>query len=216
MQIVPGETQTIRLRGLKLKDVTEVQTTPAVSLIVKEKKDATVPNGLEAKDVGDQELIAEVNIPLGCTATTLLLTAVSPAGSSEARTILLDPKESTMNEKEPNNGFSDAQLIDCAKPIDGRVDPDKDVDVFRVDAHSGKTVNLRVTAAVAGSLLDSTLSVFDHAGRLLASADDSDGSRDARATVTPVADGPLLIVVGDAHDRGGAWHGYRLQVEAQR
>ena len=59
LSVVAGETQTVRLRGLKLKEVTEIRSTPALGATVKEKKDAAPPNGLEAKDVGDQELVID-------------------------------------------------------------------------------------------------------------------------------------------------------------
>jgi hypothetical protein len=216
MHIVLGETQTIRLRGLKLKEVTEVRSMPVVNMAIKEKKDAAVPNGLEAKDVGDQELLAEVIVPADCTATELAITAVGPAGSSEVKTLSLVNKGVLAEEKEANNGFLEAQLIGPSKPISGRIEPDKDVDVFRVDGQRGSAVNVRITAATAGSLLDPILSAFDTAGRLLATVDDTDGSRDAQLAITPTADGPLMIVVSDANDHGGPWHGYRLEVQTQR
>ena len=215
LQVVAGETQTVRLRGLKLKDVTELRCTPGITVTVKEKKDAAAPNGLEAKDVGDQELVAELAVPADCAAASIELTAVAPAGESEARKIFVTPKNVMVTEKEPNNGFAEAQAVDQSKPISGRIEPDKDVDVYRVDGHAGTALKVRITAATAGSLLDPVLSVFDATGHLLGSADDTDGTRDARLTVTPKADGPLCLVVCDAHDRGGPWHEYRLEFDPQ-
>ena len=213
LHVVLGETQTIRLRGLRLKEVTELRSSPTVSITVKEKKDAAPPNGLESKDVGDQEIVAELTVPLDCSATSLALTAVASAGNSESRRVFIIGKGSVAKEKESNNGFSEAQLIDQSKPISGRIEPDKDVDVYRVDGHSGTALNVRITASTAGSLLDPVLSVFDAAGHLLGSVDDADGTRDSRLTITPTSDGPLCFVVCDAHDRGGPWHEYRLQFE---
>jgi hypothetical protein len=49
-------------------------------------------------------------------------------------------------------------------------------------------------------------------GQLLATADDTAAKRDPTLTFTPKADGPVCLVIADAHDRGGAWHEYRLEV----
>src|SRR4029450_8807632 len=97
-------------------------------------------------------------VPADCSATSLALTAVAPAGTSESRRVFIIGQESVPKEKESNNGFSEAQPIDQSKPISGRIEPDKDVDVYRVDGHSGTALNVRITASTAGSLLDPVLS----------------------------------------------------------
>ncbi len=208
-----GETQTLRLRGMKLKDVTEVRCTPPLVLTVKEKKDAAPPNGLEAKDVGDQELAVEVNIPADFSGTKIALEVVTPTGTTSPQDFPVIAKDSEVREKEPNNGFREAQPWDAAKPMAGKIDGDKDVDVFRISAVGGKSMAFQITAASAGSLLDPILSIFDADGRMLGSADDNAGGRDAKLTLTPKTDGPLFLVVSDAHDRGGSWHEYLLQRE---
>lgn len=214
LRLVVGETQTVRLRGLKLKDVTEVRITPTMTVSAKEKKDAAPPNGLEAKDVGDQELAVEVNVPADCAAKTISMEVVTPGGTTSPREFPIVSKDAEVREKEPNNGFGEAQAWDASKPMSGKIDGDKDVDVFRVDGHAGKSLAVRVVAAAAGSLLDPILSVFDADGRLLSNADDSAGDgNDARISIVPKRDGPLLIVISDAHDRGGAWHEYRLETQ---
>ena len=215
LHLVAGETQIIHVRGLKLNDATELRSTPALPLSVKEKKDAAPPNGLEAKDVGDQEIVAEITIPIDCAVTTLGLSVVAPTGTSQERNVFVIRKEDMAKEKEPNNGFAESQIVDQTKPITGRIEPEKDVDVFRVDGRAGKAVSVRVTAASASSLLDPILSVFDSSGHLLGMVDDASGSRDPQLTVTPSSDGPLCFVVCDAHDRGGPWHEYRLQFDPE-
>lgn len=213
LSVVVGETQTVRLRGLKLKEVTEIHSTPVLSAVVKEKKDAAPPNGLEAKEAGDQELVIELTVPADCPAKTIALEAVAPAGRSAPRGISVTAKDAEVREKEPNNGFREAQPWDMAKPLAGRIEGDKDVDVFRIEGRAGKPLTVRITAASAGSLLDPVLSFFDTDGHLLATADDTDGGRDARLSVTPKMDGPLCLVVSDAHDRGGPWHEYRIEAQ---
>ena len=208
-----GETQTLRLRGLKLKDVTEVRCTPTMTVTVKEKKDAAPPNGLEAKDVGDQELAIEVNIPADFSGKKIALEVVTPTGTTSPQEVAVVAKDFAVREKEPNNGFRESQPWDAAKPMAGKIDGDKDVDVFRISGTAGKSMAFRITAASAGSLLDPILAIFDGDGRMLVTADDSDGGRDAKLSLTPKTDGPLFLVVSDAHDRGGAWHEYSLERE---
>ena len=213
LRVVVGETQTVHFRGLKLKEVTEVRCTPALAVTLKEKKDAGVPNGLDAKEAGDQELVVELNVPADFAAKMIALEAISPAGTTAPREIRVVVKDSEFAEKEPNNGFREAQPWDMTKPMAGRIDGDKDVDVLRIEGHAGKPLALRIIAATAGSLLDPVLSLFGNDGHLLASDDDADGGRDARFNFTPKADGPLCLVVSDAHDRGGPWHEYRIEAQ---
>ena len=211
--LTAGEKTTLRLRGEKLKDASEVRIAPDSAAVLKDKKDATVPNGLDAKDVGNTEVAIELTPPAGCTKLTVQI--VTPAGTTEPREITVLPKAACAAEKEPNNGFREAQIIDPAKPVVGKIDADKDVDVFRFDARAGKPFTARVIAADAGSLLDPILSLYDVAGHFLASADDTAGSRDPVLTFTPKTDGPLCLVITDAQDRGGEWHGYRLEISQQ-
>ena len=215
LRLVIGETQKIQLRGLKLKAVTEVRCTPPMVLSVKEKKDAAPPNGLSANDVGDQELVVEVTVPADCTARTISLEVVTPDGTTIPREFAIVAKDAAAREKEPNNGFREAQPWDTGKPMTGRIDADKDVDVFRAEGHAGKAFAVTVVAAAAGALaLDPILSVFDADGRLLSSADDSAGiGNDAQISIVPKRDGPLFIVVSDANDRSGEWHEYRLTAQ---
>jgi hypothetical protein len=209
LHLVAGEKATFRLRGLKLKDATEARATPEAAAVLKEKKDASVPNGLEPNDVGNTEVAIELTPPADC--KKLAVEVVTPSGTVQCE-VAVFPKDSTTAEKEPNNGFRVAQSFDFTKPVAGKIDGDKDVDVFRFEARAGKPFTARVIAAGAGSLLDPFLSIHDLAGRLLASADDTAAKRDPVLTFTPKSDGPICLVITDAQDRGGSWHEYRLEV----
>ena len=213
IQLTAGEKTTLRLRGLKLKDATEVRVAPEAQATLKDKKDVGVPTGLEAKDVGDHEVAIELTPPAGCEKVTVEI--VTPSGVTKAREVSVFPKDALVTEKEPNNGFREAQPIEAGKPLCGKIDADKDVDVFRFDAHAGEALTVRVIAADAGSLLDPILSLFDSAGHLLATEDDTHGHRDPVLMFMPKTDGPLCLVVNDAHDRGGPWHEYRLEISRQ-
>ena len=213
LQLTSGEMNTLHLRGLKLKDATEVRVTPESAATLKEKKDAALPNGLEAKDVGDNEVAIELTPPAGC--EKIAVEIITPGGVTKPFDVSVFAKDALVAEKEPNNGFREAQPIDFAKPLRGKIDADKDVDVFRFDARAGKALTARVIAADAGSLLDAIISLYDAAGHLLASAADTPGHRDPVLTFTPKTDAPLCLVLNDAHDRGGPWHDYRLEIKQE-
>jgi hypothetical protein len=152
LHCVAGEKTTVRLRGNNLKEASAVRVTPDAAATLKEKKDATVPNGLEAKDVGNTEVAIELTPPADCVKVTVQI--VTPGGTTEPREIPVLAKDVTCAEKEPNNGFREAQSLDLAKPVAGKIGGDKDVDVFRFDGHAGKPFTVRVIASEAGSMLD--------------------------------------------------------------
>ena len=67
-----------------------------------------------------------------------------------------------------------------------------------------------------GTALDSILTLYDAAGRELASNDDIEASVDSRLEVTLPRDGPYYVSVIDAHDQGGPAHVYRLVVRLRK
>jgi hypothetical protein len=84
-----------------------------------------------------------------------------------------------------------------------------------VSAKAGQKIRAEVIAARRGSAVDGILTAFDTSGRLLATSDDAADSVDPILSLTAPADGDYLIVVQDAHDRGGGTHPYlfRAMVE---
>src|SRR5439155_9242842 len=94
--------------------------------------------------------------------------------------------------------------------VDGMVSRPKDVDVFRFDGRAGRRLVFEVLAARHGSALDSILTLYDAAGREVASNDDTPGSVGSRLEVTVPRDGVYYLSLIDAHDQGGPAHVYRL------
>jgi hypothetical protein len=90
-----------------------------------------------------------------------------------------------------------------------------DVDVFRFSAKAGQKIVAEVTAARLGSALDSSLSLYDESGHILASNDD-EGSTDAILRTTLPKDGRYLLVLIDANDKGGAAHPYQLLIRDEK
>jgi hypothetical protein len=145
------------------------------------------------------------------------VTLVLAAGNGQAKSpplAVLDGSE-VIDEKEPNNGFREAQDVEFGKVIRGAIQSPGDVDVYRFTGRAGQKVRIEVLAARAGSLLDSTLCLYDAVGHLVSTNDDSDLGSDSRLAVTLDSDGVYYISIADANDTGSLVHGYQLTVKAE-
>jgi hypothetical protein len=234
-----GATATARVRGLKLADATEVKFPDAktpITVTIKSKGKADLPPGAEAADAGDTQVEVELTVPKETPAGELPLVVVTPAGQTTPRALLVTDPATTIDEKEGNNGFRQAQALKPPATVRGRIENPDDVDVFSFTARSGQTVVAEVSAARYGSLLDSLLTLYDARGNVLASNDDAtpdadatgddDGDRKkdpekalaARARRDSVlkfrcpSDGTYYLSLLDANARGGAAHVYQLTV----
>lgn len=216
LHVSPGSEVTLKIRGVKLSAATEVRfpgarIAPAVEL--KEKKSADVPQGFDAKLVGDTQVEAKLTVPAELPNGVLQVRVVTPGGDTPPRELRVIGRAACADEKEPNNGFREAQPLEPGKPVRGVVEKDKDVDVYQFAGRAGQRIAVEVFAARGASLLDPALTLFDTRGNILATCDDSGETRDAQCTAQLPSDGPVFIVLQDAHDRGGAWHGYELRVK---
>ena len=211
-----GKTTMLELRGHGLERVTAVSASVGkVKLLGKEK--VPVPNGLDASRVGESRLRleytapAEANAPAAAAEVELTLTA--PEGKASAKVLL--ESAAVVHEKEPNDGFRQAQPIKLGNTLAGVISYPQDVDVYRFVGKKGQRVQIEVLAARRGSGLDAFLQLYDDKGQLLQSSDDADGSRDACLKRTLPRDGEYFIVVSDADDTGGPTHVYRLVLLAK-
>lgn len=214
IEVVPGTTATLRIRGVALNGATEIRFPGAPLSIGGEiitKKNAEVPNGLEAKDVGDTMIEAKVAVPADLQCGALALSVITPDGTTPPRDVRVVPASQIVDEKEPNGGFREAQPIEIGMTIRALIKEDKDVDVFAFDGVAGQKITAEVIAARCASLLDSVLTIYDAAGHLLATSDDV-ATRDAQLALELPANGKYYVSVQDAQDRGGAWHAYELIV----
>jgi hypothetical protein len=212
-----GSPEKVTLRGLKLDEATELrcsESTASVKILNKAK--AAPPDKLEPAKVGDTQMEIELSAPAELGGKSLSLTAVMPAGDSEPYELLVDVPGSIIKEKEPNNGFRQAQPIQVPQTIEGAIGQAQDVDVFRFDGKADQTMVLEIVAARRGSALDSLLMVHDANGKLIATNDDHDGSPDSFLELKLPRDGAYFVSVLDAHDTGGPIHVYRLLVKSQK
>jgi hypothetical protein len=211
--VVPGVETKVVIRGQRLDAATEIRfgdVTAAVKITAKGK--ATVPNMQDAAKVGDTQVEATVTLPADLAEKEVPFTVVTPAGESAPHKLLVN-KTPTISEKEPNNGFRQAQPVRVPQVIDGAIGQSQDVDVFRFDGKAGQELVIEVLAARYGSALDSYLTLYDADGQVISSNDDIDGTTtDSRIEATLPKAGVYYVSVIDAHDTGGPAHVYRLTV----
>jgi hypothetical protein len=160
--------------------------------------------------VGDTQLEAEVTLPPGLPSGSVPFVVLTPAGETPPHELLVESSLPVVSEKEPNNGFRQAQPIRLPQAIDGLIHEPRDVDVFRFDGRAGQRLVFEVLAARHGSALDSLLTLYDARGQEVAANDDAGGSPDSRLEVTLPKDGTYYLSLIDAHDTGGPAHVYRL------
>ena len=203
--VKPGEKQKVALRGKNLDAVKEVKASDGVTAKVLSAKKVGVPNNYPGERVGDSEVEIELDLPKG--AKTVALTV----GESTYTPLVADDTPA-VKEKEPNDGFEQAQPIPVPCAVDGTIKNERDADVFKFDGKKGDKLKLEVQAARYGSPVDAMLTLYDADRRVLDSADDAAGSSDPSLSATLPKDGTYFLSVIDAHDLGGANFGYRLVV----
>jgi hypothetical protein len=207
----PGATTRVTIRGLRLDAATEVRF-PAGQTATKivSKSKAAPPDKLPPQKVGDTQVVAEVTVAAGVSGELLPFSVVTPAGQTKTHSLLLNGGLPAVAEKEPNDGFRDAQKISLPQVVDGAIGRPRDVDVFAFAGKAGQRVVFEVLAARYGSPLDSVLTLYGPGGSELASNDDSGDSLDSRLEAALPRDGVYYISIVDAQDHGGPLHVYRL------
>ena len=228
LAVAPGTTTVLKLRGQGLAEASAVRS-PGVdrppTVDIKSKGKAETAQGLEAADAGDTQAEVELVVPRETQGRVLPLVVVTPAGESKPYELAVVPADSLTAEKEPNDGFRQAQAVAVSKVVTGTVQGGDDIDVFRFDARAGQNVVAEVAAARLGSALDSLLTLYDSSGHVIASNDDAavtpGQSRDSAGATDSVlrfrcpADGTYYVALTDANARGGPAHPYLLSLKAE-
>lgn len=213
--VEPGKPTRVTLRGLNFDGVTAVQCHAPHGRARLLGPPAKVPKPSPQQmpvEIGDRELAIEVTLPADFANPTVAVSLTSAAGIGPPHRLIVEDGTPRVAEKEPNNGFREAQAVPVPVVIEGRISRSPDVDVFRFAGKAGQRVSLEVLAARFGSPLDGFLLLCDARGRILASCDDAGGSPDPALTVTLPADGDYHVCVSDAHDLGSEAHAYRLVI----
>jgi hypothetical protein len=109
--VVPGVETRLVIRGQRLDTATELRFGDVAATVkITGKGKAAVPNMQDAAKVGDTQLEATVTLPADFAEIEAKFTVVTPAGESVPHVLLVD-KTPTVAEKEPNNGFREAQAV---------------------------------------------------------------------------------------------------------
>jgi hypothetical protein len=216
LSLAPGTTTLLRVRGIKLDETTELRfagEAQRISTELKEKRKTSVPAGFEEKEVGGTEAEFNITLPADFPNGVVSFSIVTSGGETSARELRVFTSAASVDDKDPNGGFREAQLVELGQVIRGSIKEEKDVDVFRFRGIAGQRIQADVVAARGGSLLDSILTLFDSRGILLGTNDDVGKSSDSTLTMTLPADGDYLLALQDVHDRGSSWHQYELTIK---
>ncbi len=209
--IEPGTTKKIVLRGWNLAGAERAEIVGStVEVKIVSKGGAQVPNRLDAKRIGDEQVELEFTAPAEFSGDALPLVIHTPQGASPPHEVLLGGSLPYIVEAEPNDGFAKPQQIELPRCVEARFERERDVDVYRFSAPAGATFHAETIAAARNSAADTILSIYSTAGELLAVNDDSENSSDSRLQVSLPTGGEYLVVVQEAHDLGGGAHPYRL------
>jgi hypothetical protein len=136
--------------------------------------------------------------------------AIGPQGVSNPRAFVVGSR-SELLEVEPNNQPGQATEIPLGSVVNGRTDPQADVDYFRFHAQAGQRVILDCSAYRIDSRLDAVLVLYNSAGEELDRSHDY-LRRDPLIDFTAPADGQYLAAVHDLVYAGSRRHVYRLSI----
>jgi hypothetical protein len=132
---------------------------------------------------------------------------ITPHGSSTVGILVVSPF-SEMQEREPNDIFSDAQELTLPITVHGVLPAPGDTDIYRFQAKAGQEIVFLVNAKTLGSLLDPVVEVIDGSDKVLASSQDE---RDRSSLgIKIAADGTYAARVSDYQKSGTIRHFYRL------
>lgn len=214
LAVEAGKTTKITLRGVKIDDISEIRLHEPKSTgrVIGKGNKVAVPNNANPAQVGDSEVEVEITLPSEVPGSTVPFSVVGPGGESKPHLLIVKDNTPIVMEKEPNDGFKNAQPISYPCVVEGSIRQPQDVDVFRFDAKQGERLHIELQANRFGSPVDGTFTLYDGAGRILASADDSASSIDPILTLTVAKLGTYYLSLLDAHDQGGDIFRYRLIV----
>jgi hypothetical protein len=209
-----GKSTKLTLRGIRVDTITGIRLHEPRSSgkVLGNAKKVPVPNGENVNQLGESEIDIEVTLPKEVAGGIVPFSVIGPGGESRPHKLIVKDDTPLVIEKEPNDGFKQAQPIVAPCVVEGSIRQAQDVDVFRFEGKRGEQLVFDLQANRFGSPLDGALTLYDDAGRALASADDSPGSIDPILRVTLPRDGAYFISVIDARDQGGPIYLYRLVV----
>ena len=215
-----GRLGKVGLRGTDLTNATRVEVVLPGGPLAAELSGfelVTPPEGFEASRAGNQRLnvmLAPSLVPADA-GPVILLRVTTPLGVGAPHRLLHVPRGSLVGEREPNNGFREAQKLLSGQYVLGTIDSPTDVDVFGVSLAAGEQLVAEVWADRLGSLLDPSLTLHAPGGAILKVQDDGPEralGRDARLTWAAPNAGRYFLSLSGVTERGGPLHSYVLSV----
>ncbi len=204
----------VRIRGLNLKDATEVATNAeGVAVKFLKAESVGVPQELDAAKLGDTFVEFEVKLPATLKPGEVPFLIKTPNGEATLPLLVLHNVTFKLLTDDPGNGFRTATSLELGQTIAAGIEESRDVDVFKLTLAAGRPFVAETLSARRGSPCDPHLTLFDERGRTMLGNDDHAGSRDARLEFTPPADGVYYLSLLEAHDRGQESFRYLLRVE---
>jgi len=209
----PGQTVKLTLRGHHLDQSKEVKLPDGLgSAKILNKGKSEPPDKLPADKFGDTHVEIELKLSDKLTGN-VDLTVVTGAGETKPYPLLVETESPIVADKEGNDGFREAQPLKLPAVVDGAIERQRDVDVFKIEGKAGQKLVAEVFAARHGSALDGVLTLYTAGGNQVATGDDHKGSFDPRLETMLPADGVYFLALIDAHDTGGVLHLYRLRLK---
>lgn len=203
-----GATVDVTLAGIDLDDASELHFShPGIT--AKPKMAEPTPFDKEPQPIANQFIVTVAgNVPIG----TYDVRVRGKYGLSNPRAFDLN-NLTELNEVEPNNDFETGTEVALPQIVNGQVNGNTDVDVYRFTAQAGQRILLDCRARRIDSLLDPVLSVFDAKGREL--KNNRDGyEREAFIDFQVPAAGDYFVRIADALYRGNVNYVYRLSIGA--
>ncbi len=216
--VAEGTVVSLSIRGFRLGEITglkfpELKTVP----VVKIKAKGTAPQSARVpkENIGDTQLEVELLLPIGTPAGTTPFIVFGSNGQSDARKLMVLDSRKSMSEKEPNDGYSEAQEVSLGQTVAGVLSKAPDRDVYSFSGQSGQRVKIEVQAAQLGSLLDPFVLIHDADGQLLMEMDKGPSGPDPVLEMTLPKTGRYFISVRDSKESSSPMHAYLLRTRVQ-
>jgi hypothetical protein len=209
-----GLTTKITLRGALLDSATAVriqEPKASAKLLPRKQTKDTVK---KKERTTESQIEIEITLEKDFAGREASVVVVTPAGEGPPCKLLVE-RTPVLAEKEPNDSFVQAQVVQVPQLISGSIGKNQDVDVYRFEGRAGQRVVFEIQAARLGSPLDSRLTLFNADGQVLEANDDHGDSRDSRLEVMLPRAGSYFVCVSDANDLGGPDHVYRMLIKVK-
>jgi hypothetical protein len=217
LAIDKGKSTKLTVRGLHVDSAIEVHVSEPKSSgrIAGKGTNIPVPKDANPAQLGDSEIEIEITIPEEVPSGVVPFTLVGPGGESKPHSLIVNDETPRVAEKEPNNGFGEAQPIAVPQIVEGLIKQPQDVDVFRVEGKAGDRIVFEVQARRFGSPVEAMLTLYDADGQILATAEGAGPRRDPVLKALLPRDGRYFLALIDANDQGGPIWVYRLLVSKE-